>query len=206
MEVELAKQISVSSSALLLDWLVKLKETKYSFLHLESCLRIIVFWGKEIHNPLQSREESTSRFSHMLFVFWFNAVCDGCLLLQIWDFWQFGAGSKGRLQFRWTTQVPLEWALGFYRSPEHMKELLCCSGVCFDCLWALKMSCFNCPQENERSWEIPAVLCHGVAESGHSMVHLFKADTDYVRGLVPQNCYHVKMTCEYLGKDAKIRV
>lgn len=72
MEVELAKQISVSSSALLL---VKLKETKYSSLHFKPSLRIIVLGEKEIHNTLESREEVTSRFSQLLFVF--------CLMLCV---------------------------------------------------------------------------------------------------------------------------
>lgn len=62
-KAELAKQISVSS----IDRLVKLKELKYSCLHFKPSLRIIVLEGernpqtlwKEIHNPLESREEVT---------------------------------------------------------------------------------------------------------------------------------------------------
>lgn len=50
----------------------------------------------------------------------------------------------------------------------------------------------------------PSCVVHGAEEAGHSMVHLFQVDTDYIRGLLLQSCYHLKMKCEYLGKDAKI--
>lgn len=63
----------------------------------------------------------------MLFVFWFNAVCAGCLLLQVWSWRQ----SQAAVQMDHTGSLAV---LGFYRSPEHINEFLCCPGVCFDYL------------------------------------------------------------------------
>lgn len=155
--------------------------------------------GKEIHNPLESREEVTSR----VFFCFYSGLMPSVMGVYCC---RFGASDS----------LGLESKPGCSSGGPHTKFL----GTSFRILqeswtqkwafvlfWLSALIVYKLLKFHAlivlRKMRDPDGVVPWSWENWHSMVHLSKI-SDSVRALLLQSCCHLRMKCEYLGKDAKI--
>lgn len=128
---------------------------------------------------MENSEEVTSRFSHVLFVLWFNAVCGGCLLLHSPDLGLLTVW--GWKQSQAAVQLDHTGSLGTsFRILQESNTYLSFPAVLVSALMVYKLSKFHAliVLWKKRAHGRSQLCC--AKETGHYVVHLFKADTDYI--------------------------